>query len=61
MKQKTVTTNEFEFSDLQVMGILLKYLVNEHKLVISSEDTSRIELDNNKVIITATARQYKKL
>lgn len=60
MKTKTVTEQEFEISDTELMGIILRYLAANKGIKLSAEDYSRISIDRDKVTVTVTKREYKK-
>jgi len=59
MKTKIVTTKEFLFSDYEIQGILLIHLKSKG-ILFNSEDTTRISLEQDKIILTVIKREYLK-
>lgn len=59
-KAKIVTEHEIELSTYELQGILIKHYAEQYSIPVSFDDTSRIELHRDKVILTITKREYKK-
>lgn len=60
MKTKVVNEFEFEISDFEILGIVLKHLVNAGKLVLSNEDNTKISIHRDKIVVNVIKREYKK-